>query len=453
MGIYSQIVAQGFGQVLGDDYLETFSPTIRAESLRALLAIGAAEDLEIRQLDVVSAYPRSKLHAIVYMKPPEALKAPKGKVLLLKQSLYGLKQSGREWYIEACRGLKTLGFTPCYSEPSVFTTRNKSLIIGLYVDDMLVLGASLQAVQATIQGISALWEIKDLGDVRQILGLQVQRDRPNRTLKIDQNHYIQEVLGRFRLEDSKPVNLPISDRNTLIKGKATEQQTDQNLYQQAIGSLTWIAKGTRPDIQYSVGQLSQYCNEPTVRHWNAVLRVLRYLKGTIGYSILYSPKRPSKGQLQGYCDADYAGDTDDRHSVSGHLYLLGGGPITWNSVKQRCIATSTTESEYIALSDASKQGQWIRALLRELKRTQYLPSNLAVPIFSDNQSCIALAKDPVAHSRTKHIDVRYHYIRELVSYGKATIDYMPTEDMVADMLTKPLPLTAYRRCIQGLFDL
>ena len=249
------------------------------------------------------------------------------------------------------------------------------------------------------------------------------------------------------------MKLLIGDRNALTIRQPGELQADQGLYQEAIGCTTWVSKGSRPDITYAVGQLSQYCNEPTVRHWNAVLRVLRYLKDTIEYSVSYGTGKGNTPKLQGYCDADYAGDIVDRRSTTGHIYLLYGGPITWTSVKQRCIATSTTESEYISLSEASKQGQWIRALLRELQRTQYLDSTLVTPIFSDNQGCIALAKDPVAHSRTKHIDVRYHYIRELIAYGKTTISYIPTEEMVADMLTKPLSLTAFRRCISGLFAL
>ena len=154
--------------------------------------------------------------------------------------------------------------------------------------------------------------------------------------------------------------------------------------------------------------------------------------------------------LQGYSDADYASDPGDRRSVSGYLFILGGGPTTWTSVKQRCVSTSTTESEYVALSEACKQGCWIRALLGELNRYQYLPKSRSTPTFSDNQSCIALARDPVAHSRTKHIDVRYHYIRELVSFGKTTIDYMPTEDMLADILTKPLPYPAFKKLIEVL---
>jgi len=407
----------------------------------------------MRQIDVVSAYPRSKLHAEVYILPPKALKILKGLVLLLLSSLYGLKQSGREWYIEAAAGLKTLGFSPCFSEPSVFISADCSIIIGLYVDDMLILGRDPQAVQRVIDGIASLWEIKDLGEVSLILGIRVRRDRPKRILYLDQSEYIAGLMERFRLEEAKPVNLPVNDRNTLIAGQPGEAQADQSLYQEAIGCTTWISKGSRPDITYTVGQLSQHCSEPTVRHWNAILRVMRYLKGTIDYSISYGIGKAEGPKLQGFSDADYAGDIVDRRSTIGHLYLLNRGPITWSSIKQRCVATSTTESEYISLSEASKQGQWIRALLRELQRAQYLGTDLSAPIFSDNQGCIALARDPVAHSRTKHIDVRYHYIRELVAFNKVTVEYIPTEEMVADMLTKPLSLAGLRRCIGGLFAL
>jgi hypothetical protein len=197
----------------------------------------------------------------------------------------------------------------------------------------------------------------------------------------------------------------------------------------------------------------------TVRHWNSVLKVLRYLKGTAEYSVLYGrkgiigPEGPQGLGLQGYCDADYAGDIVDRKSVTGHLFTINGGLVTWTSTKQRCVATSTTESEYIALSEAYKQGQWLRALLKELQRIKLLGQELTVPIFSDNQACIALAKDPVAHSRTKHIDVCYYYIKELVIGGKVTVDYCPTKDMTADILTKPLALQTFQRCWDKLITL
>jgi hypothetical protein len=175
------------------------------------------------------------------------------------------------------------------------------------------------------------------------------------------------------------------------------------------------------------------------------------LKGTIHYTIQYGRTGNQSIELQGYSDADYAGDPTNRCSVTGHIFMLNNGPVTWCSTKQRCVATSTTKSEYIALSNTSKQAQWIRALLKELQYTQYLGNTLEVPIFSDNQGCIALAKDPIAHSQTKHIDVRYHYIRQLVTFGKVTVKYISTKDMVADILTKPLRYTVFYHFIQGLF--
>jgi hypothetical protein len=198
-----------------------------------------------------------------------------------------------------------------------------------------------------------------------------------------------------------------------------------------------------------VNQLASYCNEPTIRHWNAVVRILRYLKGTIKYKLRLGHQGTYGLKLQGFCDADYAGDVDSRVSCSGGLFLLGGGPVVWISTKQRSIALSTGESEYISAAEAAKIGQWLRTLLQELQREAYPGNHLEVPIFSDNTACIALAKDPVAHARTKHIEVRYHYIRQLVSYGRTTLAYLQTKDMLADILTKPLPITAFRRCIEG----
>ena len=448
----ARLVAQGFGQIPGDDYLETFSPTIRAESLRLLLSIGASEDLEIRQIDVVSAYPRSNLHAEVYMAPPEGLDCPDGQVLRLRKSLYGLKQSGREWYIEACKGLGELGFQPIFSEPSIFMTPDQRILIGLYVDDMLILSKDPSDINRVVKGIERRWKIKDLGEVNMILGIRVTRDRENRQIFLDQEGYIDEVVKRFQLEQAAPYSTPATiDRAALIKGDGSEPEADQHLYQRGVGSLAWVAICTRPDVAYAWGQLSQSCSKPTIRNWNGVLHVLRYLKKTKGLRLSfggiggYMPP-----YLRGYSDSDYAGDHTDRHSVSGHIFMLNMGPISWASAKQRCVATSTTEAEYIALCEASKQGQWLRTLLQEIGREKLLGGRgHRVQLFGDNQASLAIAADPMSHRRTKHIDVRYHYVRQLVAFGKMDVDYIPTEDMLADVLTKPLPLPAFSRCIKG----
>lgn len=448
----ARLVAQGFGQVPGDDYLETFSPTIRAESLRLLLAIGAYEDMDIRQIDVVSAYPRSDLHAEVYMRPPQGLYCPEDRVLRLRKSLYGLKQSGREWYIEACKGLGQLGFQPVFSEPSIFATLDRRILIGLYVDDMLILSKESSDIDRVVRGISKRWKIKDLGEVSMILGIKVTRDRKNRRIYLDQEGYIDEVIKRFRLEKATSFTTPATtDRGQLLKGTHSEPEADQHLYQQGVGSLAWLAICTRPDIAYAWGQLSQSCSRPAVRNWNGVLRVLRYIKGTKSLRLSFGGiGGVSSPYLQGYSDSDYAGDHIDRHSVSGHIFFLNMGPVSWTSAKQRCVATSTTEAEYIALCEASKQGQWLRALLQEIGRPKLLGGRgHQVQLFGDNQASLAIAADPMSHRRTKHIDVRYHYVRQLISFGKMRVDYVPTEEMPADALTKPLALPNLSRCTKG----
>jgi hypothetical protein len=458
----ARLVAQGFSQVPGDDYLETFSPTIRGESLRTLLAIAAYDDLEIRQIDVVSAYPRSELHAEVYMRPPQGLKCPEGTVLRIKKSLYGLKQSGREWYIEACKGLGELGLEPLFSEPSIFATPDRKLIIGLYVDDMLILSKDPRIIENTVSHIKERWAIKDMGNAHYILGLRIHRDRKRRLLSLDQRPYIEQMLKRFKLGKARPCPTPASSRDALLRGTADEPLADQSLFQQGIGSLNWLAICSRPDISYSCNMLAQSCNRPTVRNWNGVIHLMRYISGTKDLRLWYGgygnteipePLRGLRGgfdhRLLGFCDADHAGDETDRKSVTGHLFMLNRGPITWTSSKQRCVATSTAEAEYIALAEAAKQGQWVRTLLLELRKHELLGPDRVVRTFNDNQACLTIATDPVAHRRTKHIDIRYHYSRQLIAAGKMTVSYLPTHDMLADILTKPLPLQPLKRCIRN----
>jgi hypothetical protein len=198
---------------------------------------------------------------------------------------------------------------------------------------MLVLGRDLQAVQKVINGIASLWEIKDLGDMALILGIRVRRDRTKRTLFLNQSEYIAGLMERFRLGEAKPINLPVNNRNTLIAGQSGEEQANQSLYQEAIGYAIWVSKGSRPNITYVVGQLSQYYSEPTIRYWNAILRVFRYLKGTIDYSISYGIGKAKSPKLQGFSNTDFAGNIVDRRSTIGHLYLLNKGPVTWSSIK------------------------------------------------------------------------------------------------------------------------
>jgi hypothetical protein len=445
----ARLVAQGFSQVPGDDFLETFSPTVRFESLRTLLAIGAYLDWEIHQTDVVSAYPRSILHAEVYMRPPQGLQAVPGKVLRVKKSLYGLKQSGREWYLEACKGLEEIGLDPIFADTCIFVSKDQRLIVGLYVDDMVILANDIKVVQSFKARLAKRWEIKDLGEVKRILGLEITRDRAKRTIKIAQTAYADEIIAEYGLTDAREAKLPSVSLRALEPASENDKLADVDQYCRVIGKLMFLMRGSRPDICFMITRLSRYVAKPAEKHWRCTMQVLRYVKGTRESGISYSAleKRP---RIEGYVDSDYAGDLTDRTSTYGSVFMLLGGPLAWYSRKQRSVSTSTTEAEYVALCQGSKEAVWFRDLLRELGFTQFLGDSREVQMYSDNQGCIALAKNPEDHARSKHIDVQYHYTRQLVEYGKIKLGYCPTDDMIADVLTKPLGFRAFYRCIQRL---
>jgi hypothetical protein len=445
----ARLVAQGFSQVPGDDFTETFSPTVRFESLRTLLAIGASLNWEIHQTDVVSAYPRSILHADVYMRPPKGLQAPLGKVLWIKKSLYGLKQSGREWYLEACKGLEELGLYPIFADTCIFTRKDQKLIIGLYVDDMIILADDIQVVRDFKAGIEKRWEIKDLGEVRRILGLEITRDRAKRTIKIAQEVYTDEIITEYGLTDARDAKTPPVSLEMLEPTSETDILADTDQYRRVIGKLLYLMRGSRPDICFAVSRLSRYIARPAEKHWRGAMQVLRYVKGTRKFGISFSGLEKGS-RIEGYVDSDYAGDRTDRRSTYGSVFMFLGGPLAWYSRKQRSVSTSTTEAEYVALCNGCKEAVWFRELLKELGFVQFLGDSREVQIYSDNQGCIALAENPEDHARSKHIDVQYHYTRQLVEYRKIKLDYCPTEEMLADVLTKPLSLRAFSRCIRKL---
>jgi len=370
-------------------------------------------------------------------------------VLRVKKAIYGLKQSGREWYIEVSNGLAKLGLKPTFSDPSVFVNEDRSLIVGLYVDDMIIIGPILDVVNTFKKEFGKLYSIKDLGEIHSCLGLIITRDRASRTLTISQRKYAQEIVQEF-LGDSDQIDpTPTGGIQTLGKAKQNEPRADIILYLRAIGKLMFLQRGTRPDITFPICRLAQFCSDPTIRHWNCVLRVIRYISGTLNYCIRFGSSERLQG-IKGFSDSDYAGDPEDRRSTYGFIFILCGGAIAWTSKKQRSVSTSTTEAEYVALCQTSKQAVWYSGLLQDIGYSKYLENDFTVPLFCDNQAAMALAENPENHARSKHIDVQFHYIRQLVAYNKVTITYCPTSHMVADALTKPLKLSTFRTCQKGM---
>jgi len=449
----ARLVAKGFSQTHGSDYTDTFSPTIKMDSLRALLAIAAANNWPIEQMDVISAYLAGVLDEDIYMTPPEGLGLPEDFTVQVIKALYGLKQSGRIWYKRIRDLLKSLGLERTDSDWSVFVNAERTLFVGVYVDDLVITGPSLDAIKGLKTALSAAFPVKDLGQIEMCLGLYVVRDEDAKTLTIDQSQYIENMLRAYRMENCTPISTPIDGYDSTGPAMPDEPRADAQLYQQAVGSLQYASVGTRMDITYAVGRLSQHLIDPTIRHWNAVLRVFRYLRGTTDYCLVFKlGSGNGNARLEGFTDADYA-SAQDRISISAYTFIFNGAAIAWSSKRQRAISTSTLEAEYIALCAGAKQAVWLRGLFIELGQDRFLSKDpgRSVLLYGDNQGALALVENPENHARTKHIDVQYHYIRYLVGNGSVSTAYCPTDQMAADILTKPLTKVKHLRCLETTF--
>jgi hypothetical protein len=448
-----RIVAGGHRQVEGINYTETFSAAAKMPTVRAVLANAAHQNWEIEHVDVKSAYLNAKLEETIYMKAPRGVLKPgqEGKVLRLKKGLYGLKQAGRGWYLEMSRVfLKELGFTRSAIDHSVFYKHDSTshVIVAVATDDMAVTSKRAVDAEKFKSDIRRFWEITDNGPIKWFLGFEIKRDRDARTIAINQRAYIENIVEKFRLTGAKPVHNPMepgsqysidqcpSSLNQMAKMRGIP-------YSEAIGSVLWPVVVSRPDAAFAVGVLSQFIQNPGLAHWEGVKRVISYLGTTKNLWLTFGGSKESL--VEGFCDADWAGQKH-RHSISGYSFHYGVGAVSWSSKKQNIVALSSTEAEYVAQTHAAKEGIWLRSFISEIQGTKHGP----LTISCDNQGAIALAKDNKYHARTKHIDLRYHFIREAVEDGKIKVRYIPTEENTSDIFTKPLPKPKFQYFVEKL---
>ena len=438
----ARLVAKGFTQVEGIDFKETYSPVSRFISIRCLLAIVSYLDLELHQMDVKTAFLNGDLEEEIYMEQPEGfvVSGEETKVCKLIKSLYGLKQSPRQWYFTFHKVISEYGFVANDYDHCVYSFRDGSrfMILSLYVDDILLMGNDTSMILSLKEWLKTQFEMKDMGEASYILGMKIERDRKARRLSISQESYIESVLKRFDVIGWKTIDSPIY-KGTVLSERMAPASDEERLkmqsvpYAQAIGSLMYAMNCTRPDLAFVVSLVSRYQANPGMQHWQAIKRVFRYLLGTKDMKLTYQAENLS---LEGYSDSDYAGCKDDRKSTAGYVFMLGGGAVAWASKKQKCVTKSTMEAEFVACSLAASEAVWIKEFLAGLQLEQW--TDAPVQIYCDNLATVSTLRNGEISSRAKHIEVHYFYVFDMLQRGKLTVSHLPTVEMLADPLTKAL---------------
>ena len=393
----ARLVAQGFSQKYRTDYDETFCPVVRLESFRTIIALTVQHGLKLHQVDVTTAFLNGELEEEVYMRQPEGFIAEGQEHLVckLKKNIYGLKQSSRCWNTVLHNQLTLMGFVQADSDPCVNRdSGGEAFFIGVYVDDIILAGRSEKKIKEVKDALTMKFDVKDMGELHYFLGMKIQQCEESGDTWLGQPAYVERLLEKFGIDESKPVSTPVDTSMKFIQATDDEQCTDQQVYQSAIGSLLYLSIATRLDITFAVSNMARFSSKPTTQHWTGVKRIMRYLKGTINLGILYT-KQGSK-ECIGFSDADWAGDLDNRKSTSGYLFQISGGPVSWRSKKQSSVALSTAEAEYVALASSAQEAMWIRQLTTELGSA---PTE-ATTIFEDNQSAVSIARNPQFHGRT-----------------------------------------------------
>lgn len=432
----ARLVAQGFHQRAGIDYSETFSPVAKPITIRVILSLAVQLNWPISQLDVSNAFLHGHLTEEVFMAQPPGFQDPSRPthVCKLQKSLYGLKQAPRAWYAELHQCLLSLGFITSRADPSLFVKYDHCTITYLlvYVDDIVLTGNSPFYCDTLIQQLSSKFTMKNLGSLHYFLGLEVHRSPDS--LFLCQTKYTHDLLEKYHMLDAKPTVSPES--SSKLDTVSGEPLANPSTYRSMVGALQYLT-WTRPDIAHAVNQVCQHMHSPRTTHLVAAKRILRYLKGTPDNGIRFS-KGPST--LTIFSDADWAGCPIDRRSTTGYCIFLGHNLISWSAKKQSSVSRSSTEAEYRALALSVTEVLWLCFLFRDLHIQLPQP-----PCFyCDNISALALAANPVLHSRTKHVDVDFHFIREPVANKSIKLQHVSSAANVADIFTKSLPKHRFR---------
>jgi hypothetical protein len=435
----ARLVAHGYKQRKGVDFNETYAAVARMASFRTLVSIAAAHNLEMTQIDIGNAFLHGTLQEDVYLSAPPGF--PELGLLKLQKALYGLKQAPRLFYEHLTKEFKELGFFPMISDPCILKHKSSNFYVLLYVDDIILATGKNSPHRKEVEDkLSEEFELKNFGKLRSFIGIEV--NYLNDKILLTQGAYIRSLLDRFGMSSCKTCDTPAASNSST---NFNDDRPCDGPYRELIGALLYLS-ATRPDISAAVSELSSHLEHPTNTHWQAAKRVLRYLAGTVDSGVAYNYTNTKQLTLLAFSDSDWATCHKTRKSRTGYVVYTNAGPISWKSKLQPTVAVSTCEAEYLALVETIKELMWLKQLLTEMGVVITQP----IKIFVDNQAAIALASHPSQHCRTKHIDIRHHFIREHISNHTVELYYVDTKENVADLLTKATTPAVFKHLVGKL---
>jgi hypothetical protein len=427
----ARLVAKGYTQTYGIDYQETFAPVAKINTIRVLLSLAANLEWPLQQFDVKNAFLHGDLEEEVYMDFPPGFStsSESGKICRLRKSLYGLKQSPRAWFGRFTHSMRRYGYHQSQSDHTLFlkhSNEGKITALIVYVDDIVVTGNDIMEMGKLKTYLAKEFEIKDLGNLRYFLGIEVARSKEG--IFVSQRKYVLDLLVETGMLACKPIDTPI-EQNHRLGEDVDDTPVDRERYQKLVGKLIYLSH-TRPDIAFAVSVVSQFMHAPCEKHMEAVYRILRYLKSAPGKGLMLY--KNGHLEVEGYTDADWAGSITDRRSTSGYCTFVGGNLVTWRSKKQSVVARSSAEAEFRAMAHGICEMLWLKAMLKELG----VHSKDPMKLYCDNKAAISIAHNPVQHDRTKHVEVDRHFIKEKLTEGLICTPFVRTENQLADILTK-----------------